>query len=640
MWDFSFQTPCALLLLTILGFYFSEPHLPIRANRTFLALLVIELCVMVADIVSTLADQNYQSVSQIALYVANCLYFMFYFARSYCFYRFCLRVVHVASGAQHRLEALLSIPFWIAEALCVSSVFTGAIFSINQTGYHSGPLYNMLYVCSFLYVGLSIVALLGRGKDLLRYERNVVLAYNAALLAGYAMRLLFPKVLVMDTFCTIAITIIFFGFMNPHLFIDQRRIAYNKRGLRLVLSEALEEGGLHLMGMVIRNYQQERVIVGGERIDNTVESICDWLRQSFPQNALFYLGSGQLAITGDGSMEWNEVHERIRKRFAQPWETEGSALNLSVLFVNIDESSGLNTSDKIINTLTLSLESAERDMTMSPDSNKDTLSIGEVYEQVTTLRTLESVLERNEAEVFLQPIVQSDTLSLVGAEALARIRDEKGHIVSPALFIPIAEHVGLIDDLGEQIFSKVCAFIATHRMEELGLKWININLSPLQCVQQDIAARFASILKQYGVSTEAIHLEVTEQSIIDYDLVKDQIVQLQNMGFKFSLDDYGTGYSNLVRLSDYPFANIKLDMSLVRSYSSGKGNLIPVVVRGLKDIGYTITAEGIETEEMAEDLRGIGADLLQGYLFSRPLPMDEFVRTYGKAQAQGILAIV
>ena len=112
------------------------------------------------------------------------------------------------------------------------------------------------------------------------------------------------------------------------------------------------------------------------------------------------------------------------------------------------------------------------------------------------------------------------------------------------------------------------------------------------------------------------------------------------MGFKFSLDDYGTGYSNLVRLSDYPFANIKLDMSLVRSYSSGKGNLIPVVVRGLKDIGYTITAEGIETEEMAEDLRGIGADLLQGYLFSRPLPMDEFVRTYGKDQAKGILPIV
>ena len=100
------------------------------------------------------------------------------------------------------------------------------------------------------------------------------------------------------------------------------------------------------------------------------------------------------------------------------------------------------------------------------------------------------------------------------------------------------------------------------------------------------------------------------------------------MGFKFSLDDYGTGYSNLVRLSDYPFANIKLDMSLVRSYCNGKGRLLPVTVSGLKSVGYTITAEGIETEEMAENLIDIGADYLQGYQFSRPLPIDEFVRTY------------
>ena len=102
------------------------------------------------------------------------------------------------------------------------------------------------------------------------------------------------------------------------------------------------------------------------------------------------------------------------------------------------------------------------------------------------------------------------------------------------------------------------------------------------------------------------------------------------MGFRFALDDYGTGYSNLVRLSDFPFANVKLDMSLVRSYSRDKGNLLPAMVSGLKDIGYTITAEGVETEDMANALSAIGPDFLQGYLFARPLPMDEFARTYGR----------
>ncbi|MBR3318604.1 MAG: hypothetical protein IKG21_12370 [Atopobiaceae bacterium] len=134
MWDFSFMTPCALMLLTILCFYFSEPRLPIRANKTFLGLLVIELSVMATDIVSTLADQNYQNLSQATLYVANSLFFMFYFARSYCFYRFCLRVIRIASEIPRKLEFALALPFWIAEALCVSSFFTGAIFSIDETG--------------------------------------------------------------------------------------------------------------------------------------------------------------------------------------------------------------------------------------------------------------------------------------------------------------------------------------------------------------------------------------------------------------------------------------------------------------------------------------------------------------------------
>ncbi|MBR3314432.1 MAG: EAL domain-containing protein [Atopobiaceae bacterium] len=629
MWDFSFMTPCVLMLLTILGFYFSEPRLPVRANRTFVTLLVIELCVMATDIISTLADEYYQDLSQAILYVANTLYFMFFFARSYYFYRYTLRVVLLGSEIQQWVEAAFSAPFWFAEVLCVSSVFTGAIFRIDETGYHSGPFYPMLYVCSFLYIALSIAMLIRRRDELLRHELSGALAYNAVLLAGSTMRLLFPRVLVMDTFCTIAITIIFFCFMNPHLFIDQNHIAFNKRGLRLLLSEALERDGLRVMGIAIMNYQQERVVVGGNRVDRAIESICVWIVQSFPRNVLFYLGSGHLAMTGIGNVDWKDVQQRIRKQFQNSWEIGGSILNLGVRFVDIDETSGLNSPDKIINTMSLALEHAGQNDTTTYNANKDTLSIGEVYEQVMIMRTLERVLERHEVEVFLQPVVLGTSHELIGAEALARIRDEDGDIVPPSQFIPIAEQTGLINKLGIQVFDKVCAFIATYDLKRMGLDWVNINLSPLQCAQQDIAEHFALILEQHGIASDLIHLEVTEQSIVDYSLIKDQILQLHGMGFKFSLDDYGTGYSNLVRLSDYPFSNIKLDMSLVRSYSSGKGGLLPVAASGLKSVGYTITAEGVETEEMAKSLTGIGADYLQGYLFSRPLPIDEFVRTYG-----------
>ena len=126
-----------------------------------------------------------------------------------------------------------------------------------------------------------------------------------------------------------------------------------------------------------------------------------------------------------------------------------------------------------------------------------------------------------------------------------------------------------------------------------------------------------------------IHLEITEQSIIDYAMMKEQIDGLRDAGFPFVLDDYGSGYSNLTRVKHYPFIDIKLDMEVVWDYFKTRDSLLPHVVTAFKELGFTITAEGIETQEMADALAGIGCNHLQGYLFDRPLPIDEFVKKYG-----------
>ena len=246
------------------------------------------------------------------------------------------------------------------------------------------------------------------------------------------------------------------------------------------------------------------------------------------------------------------------------------------------------------------------------------------------LRSLERALERDAVEVFLQPVVDSHTGGIVAAEALARIRDDQGRVIPPGLFIPIAERGGFINQLGEQVFEKTCAFISGHDLAGLGLSWINVNLSPIQCMQRDLAKRFGEILKRHNTPVESIHLEITEQSMVDYSMLQRQIRQLQDAGFQFVLDDYGSGYSNLTRVKHYPFINIKLDMEVVWDYFRDRDSLLPTIIQGFKKMGFSITAEGIETKEMADVLTGIGADYLQGYLFSRPLPMEEFLEKYGK----------
>ncbi len=147
-------------------------------------------------------------------------------------------------------------------------------------------------------------------------------------------------------------------------------------------------------------------------------------------------------------------------------------------------------------------------------------------------------------------------------------------------------------------------------------------------MRSDLADRFSAIAQKYQVDPKLIHLEITEEAIIDEDFMIRQIRQMKEKGFEFVLDDYGTGYSNLARLKRCPFINVKLDMSLVWDYYQNPDEILPNMIQAFKHMKFGITSEGIEDEKMAEMMKNIGCDFLQGFYYSKPLPMDEFVEKY------------
>lgn len=633
MWDYSFMVPCAFMLLVILGFYFSKPRLPIAANRTFVTLLAIQLAVMTLDIVSSLVDENYQQFDVSVIYVANMLYFVLYLARIYWFYRFSLHVVHASTNSRVRAERYFAIPYYVAEAICVSSFVTGAVFSVGDAGYVRGPLYNILYVMAAFYIILSLVLVLQQREGLTQGELHHTLGFNAVLVAGNVVRFALPKLLSMDTFATMAILVIYLGIMNPDLFLFEQTRVFNRHGARVKLAESILLGDYHVLGVALQNYNQERSMLGGLQMDEVIARIAEWVQREFPQVCLCYLDAGRFALLGSDSIDWPEIRSRIYRRSKEPWETSSGVVALKVAFVSASPDSGLKSAEEILNMLTLALDTAQQDVGLKSHVSKESRDIREVDRQVNTLRALEHALNHNEVEVFLQPIYDCNEGRIVAAESLARIRNEDGSLVSPGLFIPIAEQTGYVNQLGEQVFEKTCEFIASNDMEALSLRWINVNLSPIQCMQPNLAERFSEILNRHGVSAKHVHLEITEQSMIESDLLKQQLKALEEAGFQFALDDYGTGYSNLARLKRYPFQNIKLDMSIVWDYCRTNDAMLPVVVRSFHDAGYSITAEGIETEQMAQALLAIEADYLQGYYYSKPLSCDEYLAKYGKTAA-------
>ena len=620
MWNYSFVFPSMLILFTLLSFFFVKRRLPIRMNRTFLGLLAIQAWVVVFDILSSRADENYAQHSAALLYALNGGFFLLFVARIFWFYRFTLNVLGISRPS--RLAQYSALPFIITEAVCVSSPLTGAVFSIGENGYVKGPLYNILYICFACYIVLSLVLFLRHAGRIRRSVLAGGVAYNLVLATGNIMRFLMPKVLVMDTFCNVAIIIIYLSFLNPDLYLSDRGPAFNMRGFRLAMLEICERPKYAVLGFALQNYNNERSILGGDQMDLCISLISQYLTRTFPNCLPFYLRGGRFALSCADAETCERIREQIVRRFHEPWHVNGNELYLNITLASVDSGANLGSADRIINNLVLALGNVH--------GTGESVNIQEIDQQIDITRSLELAVERDRVEVFLQPVVRSDSRQLVGAEALARIRDDSGQLISPALFIPIAERSGYINQLGEQVFEKTCVFAIEPEARALGLEWFNVNLSPIQCMQSDLAERFDQILNRHSTPPELLHLEITEQSLGDYIHLQQQLKALLERGFKFVLDDFGSGYSNLTRVKHYPFINIKIDMEVVWDYFHEQDSLLPTLVKGFHDMGFTITAEGIETPEMAEALTAIGCDFLQGYLFSRPLPMEEFIQKYGR----------
>ena len=241
---------------------------------------------------------------------------------------------------------------------------------------------------------------------------------------------------------------------------------------------------------------------------------------------------------------------------------------------------------------------------------------------------IKNALNEDRVEVFLQPIYSFASASFETAEALVRIRDREGKMVSPGLFIPVAEKRGLIVELGERIFEKVCAFISKEGLTDYGVRYIEVNLSVVQCEKQELADQLSDTMRRHGITPQQVNFEITETGSI-----KTKIPLLENMnkltrkGSTFSLDDFGKGESNLIYLIDMPVSILKMDYDLTKSYytSEKAQQVIHSVIDLAHSLGLKVVAEGIETEQELKVIKDTGVDFIQGFYFSRPMSMPEYL---------------
>ena len=241
---------------------------------------------------------------------------------------------------------------------------------------------------------------------------------------------------------------------------------------------------------------------------------------------------------------------------------------------------------------------------------------------------LRVALERgDQLRIHFQPEMDAGGDAVVGLEALVRWQHPERGLISPEQFVPIAEETGLISQLGEWVLSEACK--AARRWPRL---FVAVNLSPAQFRTSGFADRLIAIVAHAGVAATQIELEVTEGVLLeDDDVVRDALAKLRQAGFRIALDDFGTGYSSFSYLRTFEVDKIKIDRSFVQhlGHQVDSAALVTAVITIGHAMGLTVVAEGVETEEQRQFLKGAGCDQMQGYLFARAVPEEELAPLLG-----------
>ncbi|MFT4099796.1 MAG: EAL domain-containing protein [Burkholderiaceae bacterium] len=238
------------------------------------------------------------------------------------------------------------------------------------------------------------------------------------------------------------------------------------------------------------------------------------------------------------------------------------------------------------------------------------------------LQDLRDAVQAGRLALHYQPYVESASGKVTGCEALLRWNDPARGAVSPAEFIPLAEESGLIVDIGRWVIDKAC---------EAAAGWpsdirVSVNVSPRQFKDRSLPAYIEDVVRRHGLAPNRLEIEVTEAVLIDDAAVAMGVLRrIRGIGVKLSLDDFGTGYSSLSYLRDFPFDKVKIDRSFVIDIESRHDSqvIVQAIQSIAKGLGMTMTAEGVETVVQARQLRSVGCDELQGFLFSKARPECE-----------------
>lgn len=416
----------------------------------------------------------------------------------------------------------------------------------------------------------------------------------------------------------------------------------NRQGFQTLLAVRLAEGdgrGIALGHLDLDNFRHANDALGHQAGDRLILQVVARLKSQLEAcDQLARLGSDEFALLinthrAPERAEW--MAERITEVMAEPYWVDGESLLIGCS-LGIAHARANAGADPLMWHAHIAMQQAKSTQgctfhVFNERINRNARSLADLESE------LRRALRRDELELHYQPRLDLGTGQIVGLEALVRWRHAERGLLAPSEFVPLAEQSGLIVPLGYWVISRALRDMQALRERGLEPLHMAVNLSFRQFQDSQLLSTLSRLITERGVEAQWLEFELTETAVMRRsDLVKQTMDALGRLGVRFSLDDFGTGFSSFVHLNSLPIALLKIDKSFVGGMESREENrkLVHAMINLAHNLKLEVVAEGVETPEQLALLRDFGCDQVQGYFISKPLPLAELVDylTFGAGQ--------
>ncbi len=642
---FYFDYSAIFILLVILAFILIHGMYKGRTNRYYFFVTLIALLTTVMDILRSAPLSALGAFASEPGFRAFCTY-IFHVLRILTPMLLIAMVGHMTGvWARMRKSRAFMAAFYLPAFLYLIVLFSNPanekVFCYmkdgdTEIGYWRGPLMTVLYVIAFFYLIFTILVLISCRRRLTKEKAAALIVCYPIVGVGLIIEALLPAYLVQMFTMSMAVLVLAFFVFRPDQTYDADTGARSYESFIEDVNNNVYSGykTMVVFGR-LSDSEAIRSMVGTATYRKVIRQIFATIESHIKEGRSeheytvepYYLRNGLFAGIVTGPFDREVLRRRMNELVTKAWKgfyMDGMLLQMDFHMCGVEVPTDFPDAEKLISFA----DTYDYYLTENNFKYYDELSMERNFVIRAQIdRIITKGITGNNFRMYYQPIWSVKEKKFKSAEALIRLHDDELGFIPPDVFIKAAEKNGTIIKIGDFVINDVMRFIHDERPEDLGVDFIEVNLSILQCLQGDLAERINDAFEKYDIKAGQVNFEITETATeYAYDAVISTMKEISNMGSGFSLDDYGSGYSNLQRLMSFPYMIIKIDKSLVDQITvPKKRKIVENTVNFIKTTGSKVVVEGVETEEQANIFIDMGVDYIQGYYYARPMPEDEYL---------------